>query len=110
MVKLDNMLQLLGLLSGFISVICYLPYIRDIVAKKTKPEKASWLIWSVLGSIAFFSQLAKGATDSLWMPGVQTFGVAVIFLLSLKYGVGGLTKRDLVALLLSFFGLILLIY
>jgi len=107
MVKLDNMLQLLGLLSGFISVICYLPYIRDIVAKKTKPEKASWLIWSVLGSIAFFSQLAKGATDSLWMPGVQTFGVAVIFLLSLKYGVGGLTKRDLVALLLAFFGLIL---
>lgn len=103
---MDN-LQILGLLSGIISVICYVPYARDILLHKTKPERASWLIWTVLGSIAFFSQLAKGATDSLWMPGVQTFGVLTIFLLSIPYGEGGLKHRDIKALLFAILGIIL---
>jgi len=100
-------LEVFGYISGIISVFCFLPYIRDILLKKTKPERASWLIWSVLGGIAFFSQLAKGASYSLWMPGVQTFWVMLIFLLSLKFGVGGLSKRDLIALTIAVFGLVL---
>jgi hypothetical protein len=101
------MLLILGIISGIISIICYIPYIIDIARHKTKPERASWLIWTVLGSIAIFSQLAKGATNSLWMPVVQTLGVAVIFVLSLKYGEGGLTSRDKKALGVAMFGLIL---
>lgn len=101
------MLQLLGIVSGLLSALCYLPYIRDILRKTTKPERASWFIWSVLGSIAFFTQLAKGASDSLWLPAVQELGVTIIFLFSIKYGVGGLTKRDLVALLVAAVGLVL---
>ncbi len=100
-------LYIFGLLSGLLSIISNVPYIRDILKLKTKPERASWLIWSVLGGIAFFSQLAKGATDSLWMTGVQTCGVLLIFSLSIRYGVGGLTKRDMVALPVAGLGLVL---
>jgi hypothetical protein len=39
------------------------------------------------------------------MTGVQTFGVALIFILSLKYGQGGLGKRDIVALIVVAVGL-----
>ncbi len=99
------MLQIWGYISEIISVVCFLPYVRDILLKKTKPERASWLIWTMLGGIAFFSQLAKGASNSLWMPGVQTFGVILVFLLSLKFGTGGLSKRDLIALAFSGLGL-----
>lgn len=99
-------MQILGYISGVLSALCFLPYIRDILLHKTKPERASWLIWTTLGAIAFFSQLAKGATDSLWMPGVQTFGVFIIFLFSIKYGVGGLAKKDILSLIFAFFGLI----
>lgn len=53
------MSQFLGLVSGLVSIICYLPYIRDILKKTTKPERASWLIWTALGSIAFFLNLLK---------------------------------------------------
>lgn len=66
------MLQIFGYMSGIISIICILPYLRDIFRHTTKPERASWFIWTVLGSIAFFSQYAKGATDSLWMTAAQT--------------------------------------
>jgi len=100
------MLQTLGLLSGLISVICYFPYVRDILRKTTKPERASWLIWTVLGSIAFFSQLAEGASNSLWMVAIQTVLCGLVFILSLHHGEGGLLKRDIVALLIAALGLL----
>ncbi|KKT58129.1 MAG: hypothetical protein UW52_C0064G0012 [Candidatus Gottesmanbacteria bacterium GW2011_GWA1_44_24b] len=67
------MLQTFGLLSAVIFPISYFPYVRDTLRGKTKPERASWFIWATLGAIAFFSQLAKGATDSLWLSGLGTF-------------------------------------
>ncbi len=101
------LLVISGYIAGILSAISYVPYVRDIFKGITRPERASWLIWSVLGSIAFFSQLAKGATDSLWLTGVQTFGVLLVFLLSIKFGIGGLTKRDVIALIAAGAGIIL---
>lgn len=92
------MLQTFGIISGILSVITYIPYLRDIFKLKTRPERATWFIWSILTAIAFFSQVAEGATHSLWLAGVQAAGVVIIFLLSFKFGVGGLTRRDLLAL------------
>lgn len=101
------MLQILGILSGIIGAIAVVPYIIDIFKGTTRPQRATWLIWTVLGGIAFFSQLAKGATDSLWMTGIQTLAVIVVFLLSIKYGEGGLSSRDIKALIIAGIGLIL---
>jgi len=100
-------MELIGILSGLLSTSSYVPYVRDIFAKKTKPERASWIIWSVLTGIAFFSQLAKGASSSLWLPGLETCGVTIVFILSLKYGVGGLTKRDILILFSAAAGVVL---
>ncbi len=83
------------------------PYIRDIFLLKTKPERASWFIWTVLGFISFFSQYAKGATNSLWLTAGQTCAVLIIVILSIKYGVGGFTKRDIRALIGAGVGLAL---
>lgn len=99
------MLTILGYIAGILSFICYLPYIRDILKGTTKPERASWFIWSVLSSIQLFAQLSKGATNSLWLIGVQTGGVVAIFVLSILYGRGKLLKRDFVALFAAAFGL-----
>lgn len=101
------MFQIIGLVSGLLAIAAILPYIRDIIKKTTRPERASWFIWTVLGGIAFFSQLAKGATNSLWMTAVSTLCVLTVFLLSLKHGEGGLVKRDMVALAVALSGLVL---
>ncbi len=101
------MLQIIGILSGIISTIGLIPYIIDIFRRKTKPERATWLIWSVLGSVAFFSQRAEGATHSLWMTGIQTLNVILVFILSLKFGIGGIVKRDIISILLALAGLLL---
>ncbi|MDP2705762.1 MAG: hypothetical protein Q8O49_00975 [bacterium] len=99
--------QYFGYLSGIFILFSFVPYLISIFKKETKPERASWLIWSILGGISFFSQLAKGATDSLWLTGIQTFGDLLIFLFAIKYGIGGLLKRDIWALAGAGFSLII---
>ncbi len=101
------MLQTLGLVSGLLAIGSHLPYLRDILKGTTKPERASWFIWAVLGVIAFFSQLAEGATNSLWLNGLDTLGSLLIFLFSIKTGVGGLAKRDIASLIFAAVGLVL---
>lgn len=61
------MFLLIGILAGICGIVMFIPYIKDIFKRKTKPERISWLIWSLLGLIAVGSQLSKGATDSIWM-------------------------------------------
>ena len=101
------MLQIFGIISAILYVLLYVPYIWDIFRLKTKPERASWLIWSILAIIAFFTQTAIGASASLWFSGTQVFLLGIVFLLSIKFGVGGLNKKDILALLFSILGLII---
>lgn len=101
------MLQLFGLLSGILPVLGVIPYDQDIFRHKTKPHRGSFFIWSMLGGIAFFTQLAKGATWSLFLPGADTLATLSIFALSIRYGVGGLNKRDIVGLIIASLGLVI---
>lgn len=100
-------LQVFGYLSALINICALFPYIRDIIKGKTKPERASWFIWTALGVIAFFSQLAKGATNSLWLVGASVFGALLVALLSIKYGTGGFAKRDKISLSIAGAGILL---
>lgn len=100
------MLQTLGIIGGLLAFSGYIPYARDILLHKVKPHRATFFIWLVLGFIAVFSQLTKGATSSLWLPSLETFGGLVIFLLSVRYGIGGFSKQDKIALLFAAIGLI----
>lgn len=81
-----------GLLSGLLSIYAYLPYIADTATGRTQPQRASWLIWSVLGAIAFFSQVYEGAGTSLWFAGVQVAGTIIVFALSIWVGIGKFLK------------------
>ena len=98
---------LFGYLSGVANLPGYPPYIRDILKGTTKPERASWFIWSVLWLVAYFSQRAEGAVSSLWLTGVQTAGVLLIFALAIWKGEGGLARRDWACLVLAALGLVL---
>jgi hypothetical protein len=100
------MVALYGILAGILPALSAYPYIRDILKHKTKPHRAAFLIWAVLGAIAFFTQLAKGATWSLLLPLGDTLSIIVIFVLAIRYGAGGFNKKDVGALALASLGLI----
>lgn len=101
-----SLLPVIGISSGIISLSAYPPYIRDMFKGTTRPERASWLIWTVLAIIALSSQIASHARWSLPMVIAQTIGVTAVFFLSLKFGYGGLKKRDIISLVVAGLGLI----
>jgi hypothetical protein len=101
------MLELLGLLSAILPLLGVIPYVRDILRHETKPHRGSFLIWTILGAIAFFTQFAKGATWSLFLPAGDSIATLTIFILSIRYGTGGLNKKDNAALVVAGCGLVL---
>ena len=101
------MKEILALLSAILIIVAAPPYIIDTVKGKTKPQRVTWLIFSVLGLIAFFSQLSLGATWSLVFLGFDTSASILAFILSVKYGVGGHSRLDTIALTIAGSGVLL---
>ena len=85
------------------------PYIFNTVRHKTKPERAAWLIFTVLGIIALVSQWSLGANWSLVFTALDTLGSVITFVLSIWYGVGGFTPLDRLALIIAGAGVIIAI-
>jgi hypothetical protein len=98
--------ELFAAISAVIIIAGAPPYVIDIFKGKTRPERATWLIWAVLGTIAFLSQLSLHGGWSLVFVGLDGLGSILVFLLSLRYGVGGWTWLDQIALVIAAIGVV----
>lgn len=89
---------LFSALSVVIGLMAFVPYLRDVFSKSTKPHVFTWLIWAITQGVGvagmWFDGGGKGAIG-LTIAEVLTCG---IFLLSLRGGLGDVTKSDKVAL------------
>ena len=101
------MSEVLGYASGILMALSVIPYARSILRRETKPQRMTWLIWSILTFIAFFSQLAKGGTWSLLLTAGDTLAILIVFFLSFKFGVGGFRRIDIISLCGAFVSLFL---
>ena len=103
-----SVLALVGVFSAVLSTIGYLPYLVDTAKGRTHPQRACWLIWSVLGSIALASQIHEGAMASLGFAAVQVTGTVIVFALSIFVGKGKFLHRtDWLTLAAAAIGLLL---
>lgn len=75
-------LERAGLAAAALSVYAFWPYIRDIVRNRTRPDRASWLIWALLSVVSLLSQTYEGADASLGFAAIQTGGTVIICLLT----------------------------
>jgi hypothetical protein len=82
-----------AMFSAALSMAAFLPYIVNTLVGRTRPQRASWFIWSIMSTIAFFSQLAEGADTSRLFIGAQMCGTVAVFALSLFMGRGVLLQR-----------------
>ena len=104
------MLEYKMIIAGFaviFSLIGYIIYIKDIFNGKTKPHAYSWLIWAVLGGIAFFAQITNNAGPGSWVVGLAMIVSFFVFLLSLKKGEKEITISDSLSLVGASFALAL---
>src|SRR5207342_3810409 len=100
------MLAVVALLSAMLAVVDTIPYVRDIRRGTTRPQRATWLIWSVLAIAAFAAQAAGGPNWSLVMIGSEACVMALVFVLAIRHGEGGLRPVDLTMLFLAGVGLV----
>lgn len=91
---MSNWQATMGAISGLLSVICFVPYIITILQGKTKPHRATWTIWLILGIVLSASYYSTGAVNTLWLPVCAAFGQFIIVILSIKHGEGGWSRFD----------------
>ncbi|HSX05623.1 MAG TPA: hypothetical protein VLF69_04100 [Candidatus Saccharimonadales bacterium] len=88
----------LGILALVLNIIGYVPYIRDILRGKVKPQRITWGIWTILTTIAAVNQVKNGGGWSSLFFISTVLLVATTFMLSIKRGMGGASKLDMICL------------
>lgn len=65
------MKNIFGVVAGVLFFIAYLPYVVQIVRKKTVPSIVTWTIWAILDSIAMgtstFNEQSFGVVIGVWI-------------------------------------------
>ncbi len=97
----------MGITAGFLSFIAFIPYILSTLKGKNRPNRATWIIWTIVGVILLFSYKAAGATDALWVSIANVLAFGMVLSLSFKYGEGGWNSFDLLCLTGAAIGLFL---
>ena len=59
-----NWHELVGIASGVLAFLTVVPYVWDILGRITKPNVVTYLVWTLLQSIAIVAQLEAGASWS----------------------------------------------
>ena len=88
-----------ALAASIVAVVLFVPYLIDILRRKTQPQMYSWLIWTILqvvGAAAMFKGGAGYGSFALVVGGLMCFS---IFLLSFKYGSKNVKRFDIYCLL-----------
>ena len=89
-----NLQLIFGLLGSVFTIICFIPYIVSILKGKTKPNRATWWVWAINGTVLSMGNIAIGANYTLLpiiCPVVAQWCIAI---LSIKYGEGGWNRFD----------------
>lgn len=96
----------IGLLAGLLSLAAFVPYIIAIVKGATKPNRATWWIWTTNGLILLASYYATGAESTVWVAVGYFVGSLLTAVLALRYGEGGWSPFDRSCLLGAALGLL----
>lgn len=92
--------QVLALFAIILSIISYIPYIRDIIKGKTKPHAFTWLIWTILGIVGFSAQISDNAGPGAYMNLVNIFVGIYILFAGFKYR-SNIVKSDYISLIMA---------
>ena len=80
-------------------------YVWDILKGKAQPHRTTRLVILIITALSTAALLAQHNTTAVWLAGIGLFQSTIIFALSLKYGVGGSDKLDMVCLVIAAFGI-----
>jgi hypothetical protein len=98
---------LIGQIAGIMALVQVIPYVVSILRGHTKPERTTYFIWLILNVVTTTSYIAVGARTTIWTGIAYVFTALLIFGLSIKYGMGGFSRFDIVCFLLAMAGIMM---
>src|SRR3990167_10674293 len=98
---MSNLYEILGIIAGILALVGYIPYIYTTVRGKTRPNKATWIIWTVIGGLIAFSYLFEGDKNTIWLPLGYFIGPLIVAILSFRFGYSEWTKLDIICLVVG---------
>lgn len=84
----------LGLLGCVVAIAAFVPYIRDTVRGTTRPNRATWWIYTVVGCLGTASAYQAGARWTLLVAATYAVLSLVVALLAIRRGEGGWSRLD----------------
>lgn len=107
MLEYKFILTVIGIGIGFIS---YIPYLRDVITRRTKPHVFSWFIWGLVTGIAFFAQILSGGGVGAWVTGFTAFLCLTITAFALFQGEKDITRLDRVSFVAALLGVVIWVF
>ncbi len=91
--------QLAALVTGVLTLVAVVPYVRDMLRGTTRPNLVTWGLWLIIQTIFILAQFSAGASWSVLLPLMEMLTVGVVFLLGLfGYGYKQYRKLDIACL------------
>lgn len=101
-----NIHEVIGITAGVLSLVGYIPYIWSIFAGRTRPNKATWIIWTVIGGLLALSYFIEGEAQAIWQPIGYFIGPLIVAVLAFRFGYSEWTKLDIFCLIAAALSLI----
>lgn len=98
--------ETIGIVAGVLALGGYIPYVFSIFKGVTRPNKASWIIWTVVGGLLAVSYFAEGDPNAIWLPMGYFFGPLIVAILSFHYGYSEWSRIDKICLILAILSVI----
>lgn len=83
-----KMIFTLGHLILVLSILRFTPYVLSSVFGKTRPKRFTWFLFALLSLLLYINGFLHGEGESLYIVLGNLIGCSLIFVLSLKKGVG----------------------
>lgn len=90
------MREILGVTSALVVFTAYIPYAVDIIRGKVVPARSARIMLTLLLIVTLFQQQSLGSGWAMAVTVGETIGALGILVLSLKRGIGGLTRLDII--------------
>ncbi|MFH0773671.1 MAG: hypothetical protein V1922_05165 [bacterium] len=95
------------IISSSLALISPLVYAKAILKGEARPHRTTRLILLIITSLATISLFVQHDTVAIWLAGVLTVQSILIFFLSIKYGMGGWSRTDVLCFVIALFGIML---
>jgi hypothetical protein len=90
-----------GIIAAILTVISFLPYIRDTLRGKTRPHVYSWFLYSIIAILVFAIQLHNNAGPGAYITLIAGLISILLFFLGLRMGTKDITLSDTIVFVLT---------